>query len=203
MRGRGGNPTDKRVLAIEDLYEVLRRTHIEHYHVRKLGLHECLYEKYHGVTEKACNLFLQGCEECHLRKSKKSVKSLVVKPISSTRFLSRCQVDMIDFRDMSEEYNRSECGVPFKCLLVYQDHFTKYVILQPLKHMSADKVAQVLDTIFCELGPPHILQSDNGGEFCNVPCSLLSMKNGFQPKLFMVSPVILKAREQSNEPIEK
>ena len=112
-------------------------------------------------------MFLQGCEECHLRRSNKSIKSLVVKPISSTRFLSRCQVDLIDFRDMSEEHNRSESGVPFKWLLVYQDHFTKYILLRPLKRKSADEVAEILDNIFCELGPPHILQSDNGGEFCN------------------------------------
>ena len=51
LRGRGENPTGKRVLAIEDLYEVLRRTHIEHNHVRKLGLHKCLSEQYHGVTD--------------------------------------------------------------------------------------------------------------------------------------------------------
>ena len=40
-------------------------------------------------------------------------------------------------------------------------------MLRPLKHKSADEVTQVLDTILCDLGPPHILQSDNGGEFCN------------------------------------
>ena len=62
-----------------------------------------------------------------------------LKPISFTRFLSRCQVDLIDFRDMSEEHYRSECGVPFEWLLVYQDHFTKYVMLRLLKHKSTDE----------------------------------------------------------------
>ena len=156
----------KRVLAIEELYDIMLRTHIEHNHVRKKGLYKRLSREYHGVTEKACNIFLQSCEECHLRKSKKSIKSLVVKPISSTRFLSRCQVDPIDFRDMSDEHNKSESGIPIKWLLVYQNHFTKYDLLRPLKRKSADAVANTLVTIFCEFGPPHILQSDNGGEFC-------------------------------------
>ena len=154
----------------------MHRTHLEQNHVRKVGVYKRLYREYHGVTEKACNMFLQGCEECHLRRSKKS-KSLVVKPISSTRFLSRCQVDLIDFRDMSEEHNRSESGVPFKWLLVYQDHFTKYILLRPLKRKSADEVAEILYDIFCELGPPHILQSDNGGEFCyEILFSLINQK---------------------------
>ena len=47
------------------------RVHIEHNHVRRDGLHKRLAEEYHDVTE-------------NLRKAKKSVKSLVVKPISST-----------------------------------------------------------------------------------------------------------------------
>ena len=84
-------------------------------------MHKRLSEEYHGVTEKACVLFLADCEEYHLRKAKKSVKSLVVKPISSTRFLSRCQVDLIDFRDMSETHNMADCGIPYKWLLVCPD----------------------------------------------------------------------------------
>ena len=61
----------------------------------------------------------------------------------------------------------ADSGVPYKWLLVYQDHFTKYILLRPLKHKSAAEVAETLEDFFCELGPPHILQSDNGGEFCN------------------------------------
>ena len=54
----------------------------------------------------------------------------------------------------------------------YQVYFTR-----PLKRKSADEVAEILDNIFCELGPPHILQSDNGGEFCNeILFSLINQK---------------------------
>ena len=67
-----------------------------------------------------------------------------MKPISSTRFPLRCQVDLIDLRDMSEEQNKSDSGVLYKWLLVYQDHFTKYILLRPLKHKSADEVAEVI-----------------------------------------------------------
>ena len=167
LRIKDASMPDKRVLSIDEMYDVLLRTHLEKNHVRRIGLYKRLSQEFHGITEKACNIFLQGCEECHLRKAKKSIKSLVVKPISSSRFLSRCQVDLIDFRDMSEEHNKSEAGNPFHWLLVYQDHFTKFIRLRPLKTKCAKEVADVLEDIFCELGIPHILQSDNGREFKN------------------------------------
>ena len=153
---------DKRLLSIDELYDVLHRIHLEQNHVRRIGLYKRVTQEFHGITEKICNVFLQGCEECHLRKAKKSIKSLVVKPISSTRYLSRCQVDLIDFRDTSQEHNISESGIPYRWLLMYQDNFTKFIRLRPLKNKCAEEVADVLEDLFCELGIPHILQSDNG-----------------------------------------
>ena len=165
LRNKESDMPDTRVLSVEELFDVIQRIHLQLNHVRRIGLYKRISQEYHGITEKACKIFLQGCEECHLRKARKSIKSLVVKPIYSTRFLSRCQVDLIDFRDMSQEHNMSESGVPYRWLLVYQDHFTKFIRLRSLKHKSAEEVSEVLEDFFCELGPPHILQSDNGGEF--------------------------------------
>ena len=56
---------------------------------------------------------------------------------------------------------------PYKYLLVYIDHFTKKISLTPLMSKRAGEVCEVLLDIFCEQGPPHILHSDNGGEFNN------------------------------------
>ena len=56
---------------------------------------------------------------------------------------------------------------PYKFLLVYIDHFTKKINLEPLMRKSAEEVCEVLLDIFCEQGPPHILHSDNSREFRN------------------------------------
>ena len=181
LRNKDSSLPDKRVLSIDEMYDVLLRIHLEQNHVRRIGLYKRMSQEFHGITEKTCNIFLQGCEECHLRKAKKSIKSLVVKPISSTRFLSRYQVDLIDFRDMSEEHNMSESGIPYRWLLAYQDHFTKFIRLRPLKNKCAVEVADVIEDIFCELGIPHILQSDNGREFKNN--ILYSLINENQPNM--------------------
>ncbi len=47
----------------------------------------------------------------------------------------------------------------------YQDHFTKFCILRPLKTKTAAEVAYQLLDIFTILGAPVILQSDNGRKF--------------------------------------
>lgn len=49
----------------------------------------------------------------------------------------------------------------------YQDHLSKFCVLQPLKSKRAEEVAAKLLAIFCIIGCPKILQSDNGNKFVN------------------------------------
>jgi transposase InsO family protein len=55
----------------------------------------------------------------------------------------------------------------FCALLVVIDVFTSFVILRPLRNTKAETVAESLWSIFCILGLPKIMQSDNGPEFSN------------------------------------
>ena len=71
-------------------------------------------------------------------------------------------MDLIDFQNTDEVNN------PYSFLLVYQDHHIKFVVLRPFTSKSAEEVSKTLFDIFCLIGAPHILQSDNGKEFKNV-----------------------------------
>jgi hypothetical protein len=51
--------------------------------------------------------------------------------------------------------------------MVYQDHFTKFILLKPIKSKQAIEVAAALIDIWTIIGVPTILQSDNGKEFRN------------------------------------
>jgi RNase H-like domain found in reverse transcriptase/Reverse transcriptase (RNA-dependent DNA polymerase)/Integrase core domain/Integrase zinc binding domain/Chromo (CHRromatin Organisation MOdifier) domain/Retrotransposon gag protein/Zinc knuckle len=55
----------------------------------------------------------------------------------------------------------------YKALLVIICVFTGFIILRPIKTTSADIIAAELWSVFCLLGVPKILQSDNGPEFTN------------------------------------
>lgn len=66
-------------------------------------------------------------------KTKRSKKGIVVKPILSSEFNSRCQVDLIDYQSHPDR--------EYKFVIVYQDPLTKFVILRALKTKRADEVA--------------------------------------------------------------
>ena len=93
---------------MEELCDKLEMLHkIEGNHTGRTKLYKRVSQEYHGVTEMICGLFVKTCQVCHLKKSKISPKGLVVKPITSTNFLSRAQVDSIDIRDKNPEANMS------------------------------------------------------------------------------------------------
>jgi len=120
-------------------------------------------------------MFLNLCEPCQ-KKQKSAKKGIVVKPIISSHFNSRCQVDLIDYQSQPDR--------KFKFLLVYQDHLTKFVVLKPLTSKRADEVAYNLLDIFLLFGAPSILHSDNGREFSN---KILECVSQLWPEIKMVN----------------
>jgi hypothetical protein len=106
-----------------------------------------------------------------LEKTKNSKKKgFVVKPILHNEMNSRCQVDMIDMQ------SNPDCDIKF--ILVYQDHLTKFILLQSLQSKRADELAYNILDIFTTFGAPNILHSDNEREFCNqIKNSLCEMWN--------------------------
>ena len=81
----------------------------------------------------------------------------------------------------------------YRFILNYQDHLTKFVCLRPLKTKTAEEVAYHLVDIFCDKGAPHILQSDNGREFCNEVCSAVMGCGAGETKKKKFSIVITSA----------
>ena len=145
-------------IAHSQLFDAIREQHLTTGHGARDIMHQKTRLKYANITKDQLQLFADLCEECQLKK-KKVRKSVVVKPIVSRYFNHRCQCDLIDMQ--------SEPDGDFRFILNYQDHLTKFLCLRPLKNKSADEVADHLLEIFCLLGAPHILHSDNGREFAN------------------------------------
>ena len=105
-------------------------------------------------------LFTNTCPVCITKNTtlKKPVAGL--KSIIAYEFGQRGQMDLIDLQSIADG--------EFKYLLNYIDHCTKYLFCIPLTSKRADAVAQALVSIFTIIGPPLILQTDNGGEFVGV-----------------------------------
>ena len=151
------------VVPKDELFDIFEKVHVEDgKHLGRDRLYVCRAEKNTGFSRKVVLSFVRMCQECQLQKSKESIKSLVTKPIRSSDFASKGQVDLIDM------HAGGETNLPYNLLLVNQDHLTKFVVLRPLKSKTAIEVTSTLLDIFCLIGPPHILQSDNGRKFKNV-----------------------------------
>lgn len=142
----------------EELYDVIHNAHVSIGHGGRDRMIKELSRKFKNITRHDVEIYLQLCEPCE-QKRKGVRKGIVVKPMVFSEFNSRCQVDLIDFQ--------SQPDGDFKFIMVYQDHLTKFVVLNALKTKRAEEVAYKLIDIFTLLGAPSILQSDNGREFAN------------------------------------
>lgn len=56
-------------------------------------------------------------------------------------------------------------GRTFQYILTVQDIFSRYIWLRPLTGKGSKQVAKELEELYSEVGPPKVLQCDNGGEF--------------------------------------
>lgn len=144
-------------VSIEDTYDIVKRAHVATGHGGRDRMTKELQVKYANIQRDTVELFKSLCQECQKKRKRPMTKGVVVKPILSSEFSSRGQVDLIDMQSMS-------CRT-YKWIMVYQDHLTKFCVLRPLKSKRAAEVAFQLADIFLLLGAPVILQSDNGSEF--------------------------------------
>lgn len=142
------------IIPTEEYYQKILDVHIATGHGRRDKIVHILKDKY-VVPIFAVTIFLNLCKTCLTKKI--FAKKGIVKPLISDDFNRRGQIDLVDFQKSPDQ--------EYKWLLQYQDHLTKFCFLRPLKSKQAKEVAIEILKIFLEVGCPHILQSDNGGEF--------------------------------------
>ena len=119
----------------------------------------CRVRETHGnVPRDLCKLFTDVCPHCVLVQTRKK-STAGIHPIITNGLCVRGQVDIVDFQSMPDG--------TFVYLLNYIDHGVKFLFCIPLVSKRTTSVAMALLTIFTVIGPPKLLQTDNGGEFAN------------------------------------
>lgn len=83
--------------------------------------------------------------------------------------------------DLATGFVKSVRG--YTALLVLVDVFSGFVLLRPLKDKSEHTVARALWELWCIIGVPRVLQSDNGPEFVNRILNALRRVVGFDHRL--------------------
>lgn len=64
-----------------------------------------------------------------------------------------------------QRYSTKLHGKIFWYILTVQDIFSRYTWLRPLTGKGSKQVPKELQELYCEVGPPKVLQCDNRGEF--------------------------------------
>lgn len=155
-----------------EYFDILYEAHKQCGHGKLVAMNSIIKMKYQNIPRTVINIFIGFCEVCQRTASTKR-KGLVVKPLIFEDFNCRAQVDLIDLQTCPDGR--------FKYVMVYQDHFTKYLFLRALETKTAVEVANNLMDILILIGPPDELQSDNGREFKNkVAASISNFWNGFK-----------------------
>lgn len=150
--------TGKYFIHLQELYDNIKAAHeiVGHGGQRRTFLE--LRKTIANVTELQIKTYLAFCTTCTIRGGVGEKRSKrVVRPLISSDFGERGQVDLIDMSGMVIG------GYTF--ILNYQDHFSKFCILRALKTKTAKEVVSNLVHIFSTIGAPKILQADNGKEF--------------------------------------
>ena len=160
---------------IEDTFHIINNAHITTGHGGRDRMVKHLKDKYANITKDSVDLFKSYCLVCQEKRKRPKTQGVVVKPILSSEFNSRAQVDLIDMQSLPKGQ--------FRWIMVYQCHLTKFVILRPLTSKRATEVAFQLLDIFLLFGAPAILQSDNGSEFT---AQVITELKSLWPQLVMV-----------------
>jgi hypothetical protein len=126
--------------------------------------HEALFKRIWGAgyfwrgMRKDCVDFCSRCDRC----LEFSVVHKGFHPLTSIE--SRLPMDHVGV-DLFGPLPTSSSGFNFGLVLV--DLFTRFIVVRSLRSKSAADVASELYRIFCIVGFPRIMQSDNGSEFVN------------------------------------
>lgn len=105
-----------------------------------------------------CRKISQSCKQC-LEYNIRQAGFHPAKSIHATYPFDHVAIDLFGPIPESDEGN--------KYVFLYVDIATRFVVLRPMRDKSAEESSRALLDIIATLGPPKILQSDQGPEFCN------------------------------------
>lgn len=155
------------VIPNDEIFDVIVR---EHNAVHHQGTSKTWYEissRYHGIPKRAVDWVLQRCMLCHAHRP--GPRPAPTQPIPSHHVMERVQMDLIDMR--------KEPDGKFRWILHIKDHYSRFCMLYPLRHRNEREVMYCFLQWIAVMGPPTILQMDNGTEFVNALLSQVAVQH--------------------------
>jgi hypothetical protein len=105
--------------------------------------------------------FIKACSVCVRRNMSRKTLPGAKKPIRSTSFRDRFQVDLIDMRSNPQS---DVFGTEMKWIVTCKDHFTGFTGIFAIPKKEATFFVHRLGQFFAIIGYPKLFHTDNGKE---------------------------------------
>lgn len=171
----------KRVPRASEIESILQTAHMSGPkgtgHGGSLATYKKIAMSWVNISRPLVEAYVKRCAECMLSSPATSSR-YEIKAITTEAFWYRLQVDLFTYKEISE--SDQEQNDTTNIVMHLQCHFSKFCILRCLPDKSGMSVAMALEDVWCEFGPPNILQSDNGSEFKNAFMTALAQQWGYE-----------------------
>ena len=146
---RGIKRPQLRVVPKEDLWDKLDNAHTELSHAGRDRMHAYCIDHMFYIHREVTALYPRLSHTCQAIKGRKSTQKIIYKPIIPAGVGARGQADLVDLQ-LSPDSG-------YKFILNYQDCFSKFVVLKPLrsKQWRSQRGATGANARICRLCPGH------------------------------------------------
>ena len=124
-------------------------------------LYTTITKAFCGVTEREIQSFLNR-QQVNQQLHPSFINKQALKPVISKEVMSRIQMDLVDMMRSPVDIDGDKT---YRYVLVVLDVFSRSIFLRPLQSKSSTEVATHVIQIFSDVGPPRIVQMDQGNEF--------------------------------------
>ena len=155
-------PPGQFVVSQEDMFDIIDELHRANGHMGQERTHSMIAPKYYSITQDMVRIYCRTCHVCMEKNPTIQPHVGAKKPIYSSAWCDRFQVDLIDMR----KFPRPDIyGVIQRWIMTVKDHSTSFTAVFSLPQKKPAFVAFELEKYFGLVGYPAIFHTDNGNEF--------------------------------------
>lgn len=150
-------------LPMHKVFDVIHEAHCNiSGHCGRDATYSVIKANFYNVSQAMVNSFIKECSVCVRRNVGRKNLPGAKKPIRSTSFRDRFQVDLIDMRSNPQP---DVYGTEMKWIVTCKDHFTGFTGFFAIPKKEARFVVHRLEEFFAIIGYPKLFHTDNGKEF--------------------------------------
>ena len=163
---------DKILLKTNEVHTCISQYYKKYKGAGARKIYYSIVEKFAGVSERVIQEYINNQPKAQrLNPEFKNKADLI--PVKSSGVLNQVQIDLVDMNKYPVPIEGT-LNMHYRYILVVLDTFSRFLFLRPLRSKSSSEVATVLLQIFCDIGPPLRIQSDQGTEFKGVVSMLMT-----------------------------